>query len=130
MDYCTLKIINNPYMDYYIYMNYYDIDITPIFTDKTTYFNWLPRDLINIIKCYDLYDIKEGDKLYYNILNKYYRVVELSNSINTYLPIRLISYGYLYCNVCCYYTKNIKSMIKTDTIKIYRKRLKPSCNIV
>ncbi len=41
----TVLTISKPFA---FNVRYYDID--NIFTDKTTYFHWLPKEIINIIK--------------------------------------------------------------------------------
>ncbi len=130
MEYCLLEWIDNPAMPWYIYTRYYDIDISPIFTDKTTYFNWLSKDLINIIKCYDLYDIQEGDMIYYKYTNMYYMVMKFSDTVCINSPIQLMKYSYLYGKTIYNYCENINFMMVNNYIKIYRKRLEPSCNII
>ncbi len=113
---CIIKTMDGVHImwNISIYAQYYDIDIRPIFTDKTTYFHWLPKDLINIIKSYDLYDIQEGDMIYYKYANCYAKIVEID--------------CFLVENYTCEEYKDIKKWFEDGRIKIYRKR--PSCNIV
>ncbi len=112
-----------------IYTQYYDIDITPIFMDKTTYFHWLPKDLINIIKSYDLYDIQEGDIIYHKSHSYYSKVVEILTTKSRYDAQH--EYMRREGKYKCDSNINIKNMFINHNINIYRKRLQPSyCNIV
>ncbi len=143
MEYYCLEIIHNPAMPWHIYMGYYDIDISPIFTDKTTYFHWLPKDLINIIESYDLYDIKNGDKIYSNKLYRYYRTTTytlhtadyFNNPIfDTNLSNPIFDTNLSETDNIGYYDYiSLKCMLQNNSIKVYRKKPPQppsSCNII